>query len=87
MSIEENEVGHRRFTLQSPLVNPAFDPGAKSGLETVQVFEAGTVVEVSCREIDTGYETFATDLYYVRGRLARGDLANDLRKLDTEASE
>lgn len=87
MSIEENEVGYRRFTLQSPLVNPAFDPNAKSGLATSQVFEAGTVIEVSCREIDTGYEIFTADSYYVRGRVAPAELATELRELDPEASK
>lgn len=83
----ETEVGYRRFTLAEPLVNAAFDPQAKSGLETVQVFDAGTVVEVSCREIDTGYETFTAESYYIRGRSSPAALTADLRSLDPEASD
>jgi len=84
--MDEIEVGYRRFTLQEPLVNAAFDSGAKRGLETVQVFEAGTVVEVSCREIDTGYETFAAEAYSVGGKAVPPELAADLRKRDPGAA-
>jgi hypothetical protein len=51
----------------------------------VRVFEAGTVIDVLVREIDTGYETFAAEAYSVGGRAAPPELAADLRKRDPGA--
>jgi hypothetical protein len=87
MSIETTDSDFRRFVLAEPLENRSYSPRARSGLAAIRVFEAGTVVDVSCREIETGYETFTTTSYFINGEAAPCELAVDLRDLDPEASD
>jgi hypothetical protein len=83
MNTTDNEF--RRFALQEPLENRAYSPTAKRGLKSVRVFEAGTVIDVLVREIDTGYETFAAEAYSISGKASPPELAADLRKRDPGA--